>query len=433
MPVTLSPSSDFIDTLRFGSYLVAARLTLYYNVGQTGTYYVPVSAASITVDRNAAQRRQGSFTAELVPDPSNPAYALIPTGPSSKLTPFGNEVLLELGVAQSGGTVGEFVSLGLFTLTSVVVDDTSVDIVITCDIADRSFVISQRAFVKPYNFPATEYGYFSDEIHQLLQMVWGVNQRTGAPINNWTGLTFNITPTNAKVPTATYDQGSDPWQAALDMAAAVGYELYFGLNGEVMGHPIPDPSVTPPPGSPNWGSPIPVTWNFTDDTVAIQAAPSRPLFSSPFSTPIATQVTYTRSGIFNDIYITGTGMSNAPFSNTGNYEPVIAERFDNYPGSATNISTLGDLPEFVASNMVVSSDQANATAENDLVNSISSSWQCMITASPNPLFDVDDVVTITRPRVGLVNVRMVIDQIVHVISYNDSLQITGRIIEGADT
>ena len=418
MPLNLSPGNSFIDTLRFGSYLVEARITLFSN-GISQNYVVPVSVASITVDRNAAQRRSGTFTAELVPLQAtlpDPTEIPLPTSPSSLLTPFGNELFLEYGVFTVGTPV-QFAPLGLFTITGVTVDDSTDNLTVTVEIADRSFVISQRAFLQPWVFPKTREGNFVEEMIVLLNYIWNTNQATGEAIPGSPPLVYNIAPTDAVLPSATYDQGSDPWQAAQDMANAIGYELFFGLNGEVVGYPIPNPLTQP------------ITWNFTDDTQNILFTPSRTLEGSPFSTPIEISVAFTRQGIFNDIFITGTGTSNAPYSNTGNYEPVIAEAKDTNPGSSTYVyGPLGDLPEFVASNLAVSGPQAQAIANNDLTNATSSAWQFTLTASPNPLFDVDDVITITRPRVGLNNALGVIDQISHVISYDDALQISGRIV-----
>jgi len=407
------PSSAFIDTLRFGSYLVEAQVTIY-QAGIPTQYLVPVSDAQITIDRNSAQRRSGQITFELVP--SVPPPPLVPTNPNSLLTPFGNELSIGYAVYTPGQTP-EFAPLGLYTMTTVTVDDSTVDLVVTADISDRSFVISQRAFLQPYNFPATELGLFTDEIEALLTLVWGYNQVTLQPIPNTPPLVFNIEPTDATVPQATYDQGSDPWQAALDMANAIGYELYFGMGGQVVAHPIPNPLQ------------LPIAWYFTDDVTAVQFSPAFSDGGSPYTTPIEVQSIFTRDGIYNDIFITGTGTSNAPDSNTGNYEPVIARAPDLNATSSTFIyGPVGDVPEFVTSNLSVSTAQAQATANNDLVNSASAAWQIKITAAPNPLFDVDQVVSVSRPRIGL-NALMVLDTIEHVISYADTLVLTGRVVQ----
>jgi hypothetical protein len=397
-------SGAFIDAIRYGSYLVQGRLTIYSH-GTPTQYQVPISQASITVDRNAAQRRQGSITAELVP--SVPPPPLLPTSPSSLLSPFGNELFLETGINTPGQPIIWYPS-GLFTITTVTVDDTTVDLVVTLDVADRSFVISQRVLKKPYNFPATPSGNFVAEIQALLNMVWG------------TPLAYNIVPTDAVVPPASYNQGSDPWQAALDMAAAVGYELFFDAQGIVRGYPIPDPATQP------------VVWNFTDEPTAIFGNPgtgSAALFGSPYSTPVAVQMQMTRQSIYNDIIVTGVGTSNAPLSNTGSNAPVLAEAADTNPQSSTYIGGgLGDVPNFVSTNMVTSAAQAQATANNDLQAALSAAWTITVSAPPNPIFDVDNVVTVTRPRIGISNLKMVIDTVTHVVRYSDTMAITGRVV-----
>ncbi len=424
MPV-VGAGNALIDAIRFGATLVQARVTIY-SAGVPTEYLVPVSIMTVTVDRNSAQRRQGSITVEVVPD--IPPPPLLPTNPASLLAPFGNELYLEVGIgvgnASGGASVAQWIPLGLFSMATVVVSDTTIDCVITIDFYDRSWVISQRQFIAPYNFPATASGNFVAEIEQLITYVWGTNQATGQPIPKTPPLSFNIAPTSAVVPTASYNQGSDPWQAALDMAAAVGYELFFDINGVVTGYPIPVPSEQP------------ITWNFTDDPTSVYGAGgansgggSTQLLGDAYSTPTAVAVTLTRDGIFNDVYVTGTGTSNAPFSTTGSSAPVLAHAADNNPSSATYVGgPMGDIPEFVSSNQVTTSAQALTTAQSDLLQALSGAWQISITIPPNPLFDIDDVVTVTRPRVGLNNVPMVIDTITYTISYADLCVVTGRVV-----
>lgn len=411
-------SSAFIDALRFGAYLVDARLTIYKN-GNPTEFTVPVSTLSITVDRNSAQRRQGSITAELLP--GIPPPALLPANPGSLLAPFGNEIFIEVGIAQvPAGSAGpakvlQWIPLGLFSIATVTVDDTTVDLVVTIDVYDRSWVISQRLFTAPYNFPATFSGNFVAEIVNLLNQAWTTHFSPN--------LKFNIVPTRKTVPKASYNQGSDPWQAALDMAAAVGYELYFDINGVVVGKPVPDPKTQP------------ITWNFTDDVTKIYGSGgtfgggSAELLGSAYSTPVAVQSVMTRDGIYNDIYITGTGTSNTPLSNTGTNQPVVAEVADSNPASPFFVAgPMGDIPEFVASNLVTTSIQALKTAEYDLATSLGAAWQLTVTFPPNPLFDIDDVVIVNRPRIGIVNRKMVIDTIDYTISYSDTSTLTGRVV-----
>lgn len=376
---------------------------------------------SITVDRNSAQRRSGSITAEIVPDVPPPP--ILPTSPASILAPFGNELFIETGIAtmtpgSDVATVQQWVPMGLFSMATVTVDDTTIDLTVTIDVYDRSWVISQRKLKKPYTFPATSSGNFVTEIETLLNQVWGSDPP----------LQYNITPTTATVPSATYNQGSDPWQAALDMANAVGYELFFDVNGIVTGYPIPNPSTQP------------VAWNFTDSETAVYgdagaqgggigAGGSSALLGSPYSTPVSVQSTMTRDGIYNDVIITGTGTTNAPYSNTGTSQPVLASASDNNPNSATYVGGgMGDVPQFVSTNLATSSPQAQDMANNDLQAALSAAWQLSIEITPNPIFEIDDLVTVTRPRIGLNNVPMVVDSIQYKISYGDTCTLTGRVV-----
>ena len=490
MPV-ISPLNSFTDNLRFGATLVIAQLTVY-SKGQPTQYVVPISTLNITVDRNAAQRRSGNITAEILP--TVPPPAILPTNPMSLLAPFGNEVFIQVGIAAQQGSlyaaapinagsvemynpgqivVGSMISfpgdgtqytvtaitgsntpftlfitpplvqgepintvvnhnpqwvpMGLFSIATTTVDDTSLDLTTNLAVYDRSWVISQRAFLQAYIFPQTPSGNFVDEMVFLLNFVWGVNQATGAPIPDNPPLQYNIVPTSFVVPAATYDQGSDPWQAAMDMAEACGYELFFDVHGVVVGYPVPNPFHKP------------ITWNFTDDPTNIFGAGgsqsgggSAALLGSVYSTPAEVQNQMTRDGIYNDVYITGVGTSNAPYSTTGSDAPVLAEVADISPATVSPTSVygpMGDIPEFVSSNLVSSGLQASTMAKSELQLSLSASWTITLTFPPNPIFDIDDVVTVTRPRVGLSNIPMVIDTLDYTVSYGDLCKITGRVLQ----
>lgn len=395
----ISASNAFIDALRFGSNLTEARMTVYSN-GQSTQIVVPISAASVTVDRNSNQRRSGSVTVELLPDV--PPSPFMPTSPSSLLAPFGNEVFIEYGLIVAGGQT-DYAPLGLFAIATTDVTDSGIDLVVTMDIYDRSWVISQRKFLEPYNFPATESGNFVAEIQALLNQVWG--EATNAP-----PLAYNIAPTSATVPSASYNQGSDPWQAALDMANAVGYELFFDVHGVVTGYPVPNPSTQP------------VVWQFVENSLSVYGnANSNVVGSTPYVTPISIQSTFTRDRIYNDFIMVGSGS----YVNA----PVLGEAKDTNPNSPTYVNgPMGDIPDFVQSNFVSASEQAEQAAQTMLAQSLANAWQITVTAVPNPLFDIDDVVTVTDSRLGFDQQRMVIDTITHTVRYDDALSVTGRAV-----
>lgn len=418
MPV-VSPTNAFIEAIRFGATLVDARFTIYEKGAPSGEVVTEaMSSGSLTADRNSAQRRSGQVTIELLP--TIPPPAILPIDPSADLAPFGNEIFIETGIAGSGNLAAiQWVPSGLYAIATSTVDDTSLDLVCTLNLYDRSWTIAQRALKQPYNLPAAS-GNFVDEIKALLNQVW--TQQVGVA-----ALQYNIVPTSAQVPVASYNQGQDPWQIALDMAAAVGYELYFDVNGIVTGKPIPNPLTQV------------VTWNFTDSEEAILGlggtGGSAVLFGSAYSTPVAVQVQMTRDGVFNDIVIQGTGTANmATYNGTGlqtTGPPILAEASDQNPASATYVGGgMGDVPNFVSSSLVTSVG-GQAEANNDLQVALSSAWTITLTAPPNPIFDIDDVVTVTRPRVGISNQKMVIDTITQSVRYSDTMLITGRVLAPA--
>ena len=410
-----NPSSAFKDALRYGSVLCTARFTVYQlGVPVGAPYTAAMSTGSVTVDRNSNQRRTGNIS--LVLDPTIPPPTLMPVSPSSLLAPFGTEIYLEVGITSTGNLANiQWVPLGLFTIITSDADDTVNNLVVTLDLQDRSWVIADRKLKTPYNFPATPSGNFVDEIEALLNQVW--NQQQGvAPLE------FNIVPTDATVPVASYNQGSDPWQACLDMAAAIGYELFFNAYGVVTGYPVPNPLTQP------------VIYNFTDDQAAITGlggTGSAALFGGAYSTPIAVQIGMTRSGIYNDVIIQGTGTANMPqYTGVGTQAsgpPILAEAAVTDPSNAMYIGgAMGDVPNFVSSSLVTASG-AQQMANTDLQVALSSAWTCTLTSAPNPILDVDDVVSVTRPRVGLSGALMVIDTITHAIRYADSMAVTGRL------
>lgn len=422
MPVT-SPTTAFMNALRFGNILMQARMTVYSKgVPIGGPYDSSLSIGSVTVARNSAQRRTGQITLEVIPQV--PPVPLMPIGPTSLLAPFGNEIYLEIGVnTSSPGTdwvePTQWVPLGLFTITESNADDTVLDCIITLNLADRSYSIGQRSFLQPYNIPATSGGLFVNELPALLNMVW--EQSTGVA-----ALSYNITPTDAVVSQASYNQGSNPWQAALDMANSVGYELFFDAYGTVVARPIPNPYTQTP------------VWHFTDDANTIVPSDlggaSERLYGDPFSTPAEVQVQMTQENIFNEIVIQGTGSFNSPVytssvNNTTYGAPILATAADTNPASPTYINGgLGTRPQFVASSLVSSGAAAQAMANNDLTVALSSAWNVTLQIPPNPILDVDDVISITRPRVGLKNALVVIDSITHNIRYADLTSITGRVL-----
>lgn len=405
-------SSGFTDALRFGGQLVNARFTVY-SQGNPTTFTLPTSTCSVTVTRYSAQRRQGNITC--IVEPTIPPPAILPTNPSSLLAPFGNEVFIELGISPAGKlTTTTWVPLGLLVIATTVVSDLVNDLTVSLELYDRSWVIAQRKLKTPWNFPAVTGNFVAEMVH-LLNTVWGTTKPA---------LRYNIQPTTAKVPKASFNQNSDPWTAAMQMANAVGYELFFNATGVVTGYPIPTPSTQP------------VLWNFVDTPTYVYGSGtgsgSTALEGSPYSSPAEVSVQMTRDGIYNDVLVTGTGSYNATGAgSTGSTAPVLGEAKTTTPQSSTYATgQLGDIPEFVSSNLVTSDAQALAAAQNYLKASLADAFQVTIKQPPTGWLDIDDCVRVSRPRVGLNTVKMIVDSLTFTTSYSDLESITGRVVPG---
>ena len=365
-----------------------------YDPAGTFQATIPVSSATVTVDRQSP-RRTADIT--VAGTSTQGITSLVPTSMLSLLAPFGNEIVLQAGVLTASGAVG-FVPLGRFGILTSQTTDTTTDIALTLHCVDRSWSVGSRKLKGPYNLPGAG-GNIAAELQALINSAWPSS--AGYP-----PLLFNIQPSSATVPSGSYNQGQDPWAAAQDMAGDMGYELFFDVYGNVVAYPTPNPSALSP------------QWAFVETV----PNPNVILGSPPSSVPMAVANTFTRDGIINDFTVSGTGSGQTS-------GPVTGTASDSNPGSPTFTGgAFGDVPSFTTTNLVITQAQAQAAAQNALAMSLSSAHQVTITCTPNPLFDVDDVVLVTRARLGLNQTPVVLDTITHVISPLQTMTLTGRVV-----
>jgi hypothetical protein len=349
---------------------------------------IPISDGSITIDRKNAQRRTMTLTIATT-------SAMIPLSVNDTLTPFGNEISISVGwIDMTTGmpyinpTTGqpELVPLGVFPITTVTVDDTGKDISISVAGSDRSWVVAQRKFLLPYTVLAGTAPEVA--IQAILALVYP------------TLPTLNMIPTGFSLPAASFNQGDDPMAACLTLADDAGCELFMDPNGVPTGFPIPDPTTQP------------VAWNYRTD-------------GTGDAKPTEVKRTFTRSGVSNDFTVSATGSANAP-GGSGASAPFQEQSTDSDPGSVTNISgPFGDVPTFVSSSLVTTAAQGTASAATLLAASLGLAESYVVTAPPAPMFDIDDVIGISDPRIG-VNCLMVIDAISLSLRHDGTVTITGR-------
>lgn len=406
----ISATSSFIDALRFGSYLIASRITVYSG-GQPTSIVLPVSDATFTVDRNSEQRRQGQMTVEILPEVppvtasvGGAAQILLPLNPQSILAPFGNEIFVEFTLVGNGGNLGDngWVPMGMYSIATSVIQDSGIDLTCTLDLYDRSWAIAQRSLTTAYSVPAGA-GDLQTEITLLLATALGGGSFPWT-FNFQGGSTYTV-------PAGTYNQGQDPWQACLDMATSAGYELYFDVLGNLVAQPVPDPTQAN------------VVWNFSPGEVQADGSLAHPLGGTPFTTPIGIELGLTRDGIANSFYVTPSGSNNA------NPTQAVAQDTTAWPISPTSIyGPMGVVPHFVYDSNITTTAQALAEAQYDLAKGLAKAWTLGVATPPNPLFDIDDVCTATWPRLGLDTQKFVVDQITTSVRYDVNTMVKGRVI-----
>lgn len=339
---------------------------------------------------------------------------ILPLSPTAALAPFAQQIGVQLQVVGEGGTIDPngWVPMGLYAIAESTIDDTVNDLVVTLKLFDRSWVLSNWKLVAPYTVPAST-GTLQDEVTALINHVWSTQGPSSPPTPPWT---YSFVPSSYTVPAGTYNQGQDPWQACLDMAASAGYELFFDVNGNVVGKPAP--------GSPAGGAlnSLPISWGFDQNTLSAQGISSHPLSGTPFTTPVAMSMQILRDGIFNDFWVAAIGSNN--FGGL-----TQAEAADNNSMSPTYYhGVMGDNPNFVFDSLITTQAQALAEAQYGLAVSLSKVWQISVDSPPNPLFDIDDVFTVTNPRLNLNAQKVITDTIHTTIRYDAITTLTGRVI-----
>ena len=423
MPIQ-NANNAFIGTLRWGSFLVVAQIQIYY-LGQATGIFLPVSTADFTFDRNSEQRRQGQITVEILPTVPPQTVSLdgvnqvplLPLTPTSALAPFAQQIGVSVQVIGEGGTIDptQWIPMGLYAIAQSTVDDSTTDMVVTLRLFDRSWVLSNWKLVAPYTVPAAS-GDLQSEIEALINHVWTTQGPSLPASPPWT---YSIANSTYTVPAGTYNQGEDPWQACLDMASSAGFELFFDVNGNVVGKPTPGSAAG---GTLNSIVPF---WGFDQNTLSAQGISSHPLAGTPYTTPVALTMDIVRDGISNDFWVSAVGSNNFGAL----LQQEAADTNAGPPQSPTYYrGIMGDVPSFIYDPLITTSAQALAEAQYNLGVSLSKVWQISVDAAPNPLFDIDDVYTITNPRMGLSAQKVIIDTIHTTIRYDALTTLTGRVI-----
>lgn len=338
--------------------------TAHVNVLRNGVFLIdyPVEAVKVTVDRTANQRRVGQIT--ITQDPSL-LSALAQW--QSPIAPAGNELRPWYVMNFPDGSSAE-VPLCTAPIITTTVTDSGADLTVVMDVSDRSWLFSESKLLTPYIVsPGTT---VSAAIMQIANQAW-----TGRG-----SLAMSITPTNEVIPSTGYTikAGKDYWSSITELAATCGYEVFFDVWGTLVAQPIVDPSNN----APVWG------------------------VGGIFNGAVLASLKSTRNKVYSQIGITATGTTQVTSAKTGKLLnkktafTVIASVTD--PSSPININGgFGVVSNLNRDATMTSTTQAQAAAQTILNLEQGNFGALSIGSLPNFALDVDDVVSVNVPRLGV--------------------------------
>ena len=338
-------SSRFLAALR-GSHTATFRVRVLTTF-QTGTdpsgTEVDIVTGSVTLDGTANERGSLDLTLD------SQAGQQWPANQFGVLTPFGNEMFVERGIAgldPGDPDTTEYVPLGYFRIETIEQDDAPRS-PIRITARDRMAAIIEARMLEPRTFAA---GTTFLEVFENL--VLEVYPSAVLDIDN------EVASSTLREP-ATVEE--DRYAFLRDMATSRGRVMFFDHRGVLVVAPEPD-STTPV-----------FTVNEGQDGVLIN---------------LRRQLS--RAGVYNAVVAEGTE------ADINNEEPPArAVVFDDNPDSATYFfGPFGQVPRFYSSPFIFTDTQAQSAAASILARTTGIPYTLDITAIPNPALEPLDPIRV---------------------------------------
>lgn len=333
------------DTLVAGSHQIAVAVDVMYNraVVQAG---LAVASGSVTLDRTAAQRGRCSVTfAEPL---------LMPTPAGGTLSPYGYELAIRRGVTYPNGST-ELMGLGVYPIQTSAPE--GVTLTTQVEATDRSQQVIDARLEDDY--PIAAGTAYSSAIQALIA-------------DGVTGLSYSFATVPYTTPALVFAAQSDRWDAARNMATAIGCELYFDGDGLCVLRP--EPTFTSVPA-----------WTISEGEGGLLVAASLALDRAP---------------AYNRVIATG--------ENTGLTAVPRGVWTDSDPASPTYyFGGFGKKPRFYASAFVTSDAQALSAATAIGVAQKGVARSLRFDAVPNPALEPGDPVLVKRTALGVNEVHLI--------------------------
>lgn len=371
-----------------------------------------VLKGSVTIDATNAIRRSAqniemlvapnpSGLGELGTDPFQNPNLSVPGFSSGALFPNGTEMVLYKGInypaAMGGGT--EEVCLGRFLMEDVEVHhEDQAGIYVDVSGRDRGGTISRDKFVAPY----------STDGKSTLPFVLFALLSTRFP-----GATYNITPSNLVPAKATFTIGSDPWAAALQVAASIGYELFPDAQGVFVARPALNPIQTPVSATYSTGPGGIMTKNIR--SLVNTNAPNVIVVESQGSGVTTPLVSYWwDSNVGSATYYNST----PPVPGSNMHSLPTRDPSATYPPTVSNTSTQLATTQLACDNIALGKGYG-------VIGLIDS---CDVKIRDNPAHEPDDVVIFQDDDLWPTGTSYVLDTVIIQLDHSQEMEMKGRLV-----
>jgi hypothetical protein len=303
---------------------------------------------------------------------------LVPEDGFDFLAPFGNQLRVYRGIEFADGTE-EYIPLGVFVITEVLVQDKNEGVSITIKGEDKSIICSRNKWTSTYQMVT---GTLEASLTALLQ-------------NRFPDIEVNFPTTNVSVNQIILgaDSGVDPWNDAVEIAQLVGFDLFFDVNGVCVMKQFPTLDA----------STVVATYEEGNGTTI-----------TSLDRNISTKETY------NGVIYTIEGSQVTT--------PIRVEVWDEDTSSPTyRYGIFGSVPTFVTTSLLSTSAEAIKAATLLLNTYIGQQEVITFNSIVDPSLDVNDVIYV-KSTGARVDRTVIIDSMDIPLDYTSALSVNTRVV-----
>jgi hypothetical protein len=331
-------------------------------------------SGKVSVNTNNAIRR----TCEIHLTTDRTSANFVPDDGFDYLAPFGNQLRLYRGIQFTDGTE-EYIPLGVFVITEVLVQDTNNGVSITVRAEDKSVIVSRNKWTYAYQMLN---GTLEASLLALLQ-------------NRYPDIETDFPVTNISVNQILLgsDSNLDPWKDAVSIAQLVGYDLYFDVKGVATMKQFPTLDAAS----------VVATYEEGNGTTV-----------TSLDRNISTKETY------NGVIYTVEGSQVTT--------PIRVEVWDEDTTSPTyRYGVFGSVPTFITTNLISTSAEAIKAASLLLNTYVGQQEEINFDTLVDPSLDVNDVIYV-KSTGSKVARTVIVDSMDIPLEYTGSLNVRTRIV-----